>query len=203
MADFKLKSVRISYPNLFVPTKFGDNKKGNDDNDDDKKKDKKKKYNCNFLIPKSDKLQVSIIKKAILKAEKEALADSRKWNGKAPRKYDSPLRDGDDKEEPGEFEDHWYINAKSSSKPQVVRKVGKQMVVIDDPEEVYPGAYVTVTLNVYGFDYEGKKGMAAGLGNVLFVKDGERLGAGRTDAEDDFADELDEDDDDEDIDDLL
>lgn len=203
MANFKLKGVRISFPNLFVPTAFDDD--GDGDDDDDKKKNDKKKYNCNFLIKKTDKVQVRLIEKQLALAEKEALANPKKWAGKAPRDWkEKVFRDGDEKDEPGAFKGCWYINAKSKTKPQVVKKNDdNELDVVTDPDDVYPGCFVNVTLNFYGFIFKNKKGMAAGLGNVMFAKDGERLGAGRTDAADDFADELDEDDNDEDIDDLL
>ena len=47
-------------------------------------------------------------------------------------------------------------------------------------------------VNFYVFAVEGNKGIAASLGNVQKVKDGERLGFGGTTAESDF-DEMDDD----------
>ena len=40
-------------------------------------------------------------------------------------------------------------------------------------------------MNFYGFSTNGNKGIAAGLGNIQKLRDGESLG-GRTNAEDDF-----------------
>ena len=49
-------------------------------------------------------------------------------------------------------------------------------------------------INFYAFAMEGNKGIAASLGNIQKIKDGERLGFGGTAAEDDF-DSFDEDED--------
>ena len=40
-------------------------------------------------------------------------------------------------------------------------------------------------MNFYGFNSNGNRGIAAGLGNIQKLRDGEPLG-GRTNAEDDF-----------------
>ena len=51
--------------------------------------------------------------------------------------------------------------------------------------EVYSGAYARVSVNFYAFNANGNRGVAAGLGNIQFVKDGDRL-SGRASAEADF-----------------
>ena len=54
-----------------------------------------------------------------------------------------------------------------------------------DATEVYSGCYGRLTLNFYAYNANGNKGVAAGLGNVQKLEDGEPLG-GFTRAEDDF-----------------
>jgi hypothetical protein len=49
-----------------------------------------------------------------------------------------------------------------------------------------------VSLNLYAFNVNGNRGIAAGLGNVQKLKDGEPLG-GKSRAEDDFEIEVDDD----------
>ncbi len=52
-------------------------------------------------------------------------------------------------------------------------------------DEVYSGCYARVSVNFYGYNAAGNKGIACGLGNVQKVEDGERLGGGSS-AEEDF-----------------
>ena len=54
-----------------------------------------------------------------------------------------------------------------------------------DQSEVYSGCYARLTLNFYAYNANGNKGVAAGLGNVQKLRDGEPLG-GISRAEDDF-----------------
>ena len=46
-------------------------------------------------------------------------------------------------------------------------------------------SYCNVSINFYPFNANGNRGVAAGLGNIQFVKDGERL-SGRASADADF-----------------
>lgn len=59
------------------------------------------------------------------------------------------------------------------------------MQPILDQSEVYSGCYGRISVNFYGFNSNGNRGIAAGLGNIQKLRDGESLG-GRTSAEDDF-----------------
>ena len=51
--------------------------------------------------------------------------------------------------------------------------------------QVYSGCYCNVSLSVYGFNSNGNRGIACGLGNIQWLKDGERL-SGKADAASDF-----------------
>jgi hypothetical protein len=68
---------------------------------------------------------------------------------------------------------------------------GKIQAILDR-SEVYSGCYGKVSLNLYAFNVNGNRGIAAGLGNVQKLKDGEPLG-GMSRAEDDFEIEADDD----------
>ena len=68
---------------------------------------------------------------------------------------------------------------------------GKIQTILDR-SEVYSGCYGKVSLNLYAFNVNGNRGIAAGLGNVQKLKDGEPLG-GKSRAEDDFEIEADDD----------
>lgn len=63
--------------------------------------------------------------------------------------------------------------------------VDKNVQPILDQSEVYSGCYGRISVNFYGFSSNGNKGIAAGLGNIQKLRDGESLG-GRTNAADDF-----------------
>ena len=83
---------------------------------------------------------------------------------------------------PENYKKCMFVNATSKDAPQVVdRRVQR----VTDPMMVYSGCYCNVTVNFYPFNINGNRGVAAGLGNVQFVRDGERL-SGRASAESEF-----------------
>ena len=138
------------------------------------------KYSVSAIIPKSDTETIEKIKAAIEQAKKDSLS---KWGGKIPANLKLPLRDGDiDRPEDEAYADSYFFNANSRQAPQVV---DKNVQSILDQTEVYSGCYGRISVNFYGFNNNGNRGIAAGLGNIQKLKDGEPLG-GRTNAEDDF-----------------
>jgi len=147
------------------------------------------KYMTNVLIPKDEKETIKAINAAIESAKQSAVVG--KWNGKEPKKLDMPLRDGDDKED-DVYSDHFYLNAKSTTRPGLVDKHKVQIV---DEEEMYSGVWAIVSVTFFGFDVNGNRGVACGLNNLMKFKDDEHMG-GRVSAEADFADIDSEDDDD-------
>ena len=153
------------------------------------------KYMTNVLIPKEEKETVKAIRQAI-EAAKEAGKVS-KWKGKEPKNLDMPLRDGEEKEndDDGIYAGHFYVNAKSSTRPGVV---DKNKAPIVDEDDIYSGVWAIMSVTFYAYDVNGNKGVACGLNNVMKCKDGERLG-GRSSAESDFADVEFDNEDDEDL----
>lgn len=145
------------------------------------------KYSVSAIIPKSDTKTINAIKAAIEQAKKDSLS---KWGGKVPGNLHLPLRDGDiDRPDDEAYAGCYFFNANSRQAPQVVdAKVQK----IIDQSEVYSGCYGKISVTFYGYNSNGNRGIAAGLGNIQKLKDGESLG-GRTSAADDFQTE-DEDD---------
>lgn len=140
------------------------------------------KYSVSVLIPKSDTETVDAINAAIDAAIEEGAS---KFGGKKPNKaaIKLPLRDGDIERDDEAYKGHWFINANSTSAPQIVDRTVKPIL---DRDEVYSGCYARVSLNFYAFNNNGNKGVACGLGNIQKVKDGEALG-GKSTANDDFA----------------
>ena len=173
--------VRLSYTHLF--------EKYSPDGTDEKGK-----YMTNVIIPKDEKETIKAIETAIAAAKKQAVIS--KWHGKEPKKIDSALRDGDEKEHDDNniYADHYYINAKCNTRPGIV---DKHKAPIVDEEEVYSGMWAILSVTFYGYDVSGNKGVACGLNNVMKFKDDEHLG-GRASADTDFSGvDFDDEDDDE------
>ena len=158
--------VRLSYPHIWEPASMDGNSEP--------------KYSASIIIPKEDAKTVAAINAAIDAAIRDGAAKLGTKVNKAALKL--PLRDGDLKDDPA-YQGCWFINANSKSRPQVVDRAVKPVL---DQDMVYAGCYVRVSLNFYAYNFNGSKGVAAGLGNIQFVRDGERLG-GRSSAADDFA----------------
>ena len=145
------------------------------------------KYSVSAIIPKSDTKTVNAIKAAIEQAKKDSVS---KWGGKVPANLKLPLRDGDiDRPDDEAYAGCYFFNANSRQAPQVV---DCKVQPILDQSEVYSGCYGKISVTFYGYNSNGNRGIAAGLGNIQKLKDGESLG-GRTSAADDFQTEDDED----------
>ncbi len=163
---------RLSYVNVFEPKSIN----GSDP-----------KYSVSIIIPKSDKKTINVVLKAIGAAKEEGAP---KFVGKVPSNLKTPLRDGDiDRPDDSNYEGCYFINDNSKEAPQVVD--GKVQTILDR-SEVYSECYGKVSLNLYAFNVNGNRGIAAGLGNVQKLKEGEPLG-GKSRAEDDFEIEADDD----------
>lgn len=145
------------------------------------------KYSVSAIVPKSDTKTINAIKAAIEQAKKDSVS---KWGGKVPANLKLPLRDGDiDRPDDEAYAGCYFFNANSRLAPQVV---DSKVQPILDQSEVYSGCYGKISVTFYGYNSNGNRGIAAGLGNIQKLKDGESLG-GRTSAADDFQTEDDED----------
>jgi hypothetical protein len=166
--------VRASFVHLFVP-------KAVEDSDP--------KYSCSLIIPKSDTETIRAIQAAVEQAKQDGIS---LWGGKIPPNLKLPLRDGDfDRQDDAAYANSYFINANSKEKPGVV---DRRKIPITDPMELYSGCYVRASINFYPFNHKGNRGVAAGLGNIQKLAEGEPLN-GRVRAEDEFG-ALDADDDD-------
>lgn len=159
---------RFSYVHVWEASSIGD--------------DGEKKFSVSCIIPKSDKKTIDAVKAAIKAAYETGVTS--KFKGKKPSNWKNPLRDGDtDRTEDDAYQNAFFVNASARTRPGVVDKARQQ---ITDPDEFYSGCYGYVSINFYPFNTNGNMGVAAGLNNVMKVKDGEPLG-GRASAESDFA----------------
>lgn len=156
---------RLSYANVWEPQSINGSEP---------------KYSVSVIIPKSDKATIQKIQQAVELAKQEAIS---KFGGKIPANLKLPLRDGDiDRPDDEAYANSYFINCNSKQKPQVV---DQQIQPILDQAEVYSGCYGRVSVTFYGFNSNGNRGVAAGLGNIQKLKDGEPLGS-RVRAEDEF-----------------
>lgn len=150
------------------------------------------KYSVSLIIPKSDKVTVEKIKKAIQAAYEEGQSKL-KGNGKSVPSLSvikTPLRDGDlERPDDEAYANSYFINANSATAPGIV---DADRSTIIDRSEVYSGVYGRASINLYAFNSNGNKGIACGLNNLQKIKGGEPLG-GKSRAEDDFATEDDDD----------
>lgn len=165
--------VRLSYAHVWEPASINDSKP---------------KYSVSLIIPKSDKETIKKINAAVDAAIEEGIA---KFGGKKPNKaaLKLPLRDGDTEREDEAYKNSFFVNANSTTAPQIVDRAVNPIL---DREEVYSGCYARVSVNFYAYNTNGNRGIACGLGNIQKVADGEPLG-GRTNAKDDFGSLEDED----------
>ena len=139
------------------------------------------KYSVSCLIPKTDKKILLAVHKAIEAAKEDG--KTRKWGGKLPPNLKLPLRDGDiERPDDENYQGCMFFNATSKDAPQVV---DRRVQPVTDPMMVYSGCYCNVSVNFYAFNVNGNRGVAAGLGNVQFVRDGDRL-SGKASADSDF-----------------
>lgn len=165
--------VRLSYEHVWEPASInGSNPK----------------YSASLIIPKSDKKTIDAINAAIDNAIRDGAG---KFGGKIPNRaaLKLPLRDGDIERDDEAYKGCFFVNANSTSQPQIVDRTVQPIL---DRSEVYSGCYVRASINFYAFNSNGNKGVACGLGNIQKVRDGEPLG-GRSSAADDFATDPDDD----------
>ena len=139
------------------------------------------RYSLAVIIPKDDKETLDLIQKAIDNAINEGIS---KFGGKKPNKaaLKLPLRDGDVEREDEAYADSYFINCNNKTAPQVV-DANRNLI---DPGAIYSGCYCKVSISFYVFNVNGNKGVAAALGNIQFIRDGEALGGVRVTAADDF-----------------
>ena len=165
--------VRLSYVHLLEPYAM--------------EQGQKEKYSTTILIPKHDTATKAAIDAAIEAAAQKGINGS--WNGVRPKNVPNPLHDGDGVRESGEpygdeCKGHWVLTASSIQKPDVVNK---SMYPLSSSDEVYSGMYARVFLNFYPYAASGRKGVAAGLGPVQKIQDGEVLGGAPAKASDVFS----------------
>lgn len=173
--SIRIGEVRFSYCHLFEPHAMSE-------------EDSNKKYSVSVLIDKDNEETIELVKKAQKAAAEKGR--TKLWGGKLPAKLKMPLRDGDeDRPDDEVYENCMFFNASNTRAPKVVYKDPDGLGLMNATEEdVYSGCYGAVTVNFFPYDSHGNRGVAASLGNVIKLRDGERLGGGGESAEDSFGD---------------
>ena len=152
------------------------------------------KYSVSLIVPKSDKVTVEKLKKAIDEAYMEGESKLRGNAKSVPplKAIKTPLRDGDlERPDDPAYENSYFLNANSTTKPGVVD--GNNQPVLD-ASELYSGIFGRASISFYAFNTNGNRGIACGLNALQKLRDGEPLGA-HIDAETEFAGLDDSDDD--------
>ena len=164
---------RLSYVNLVAPRANNNDPNGTP------------KYSVTLLIPKTD----TAVYQDILNSIEAAAADAqgKLWNGVRPPVMPVPIHDGDGVRENGtpygpECKGCWVITASSNNKPQVIHQSDINTELA--PQDIYSGMYARVTINFFGYNRAGKRGIGCGLGNVMKTRDGEPLTGGASAAAD-------------------
>lgn len=178
MGKITTGKVRLCYAHLFKPYAF---------NEGDKEK-----YQVVLLIPKTDKAQVQKIKDEIDRTIKQGLKD--KWDNTMPKKLWNPLQDGDEEKADThpEYKGMYFLTAKSDSAPVIVDRNKNEIL---DATEVYSGCYARASITFYPFNAKGNKGVGVGLNGIQKLADGEALGGGRINPDEEFGDDFEDDDD--------
>lgn len=173
--------VRLSFVSIFepkIPVNGGD-----------------AKYSITLLIPKTDKDTMGKIAQAV----NDARENFCKRNGSSalPVKPVTTLHDGDGVRDNGdpygpECKGHYVITVSSKQKPVIVDRNGQAIL---DSTEVYSGCYGRASINFYGYNQAGKKGISAGLLAIQKLADGEPFGTvgSASDFDDGFKDDTDND----------
>lgn len=158
--------VRLSYANVWEPRSINGGTE---------------KYSVSLIIPKSDTETINSINAAIDAAIQEG---AHKFGGKIPNRaaLRIPLRDGDTERDDEAYKGCWFVNANSTTAPQIV---DQRVRPILERCEIYSGVYARVSLGFYAFNSNGNRGVACGLGNIQKVRDGQVLG-GKSNAADEF-----------------
>jgi hypothetical protein len=139
------------------------------------------KYSTGMIFSKDDLAILRPVAQAIVDVTAKKFGiDWKKW----PKNLKCPIGDGDEERDGKEWENSWFLNAGSKSKPGIV---DRNLDPIIDREEFYSGCFARASLTFYAYDTSGNKGVGTGLNNLIKWEDGDRLD-GSTSAEDDFKD---------------
>lgn len=175
-----LPKGRLLWNSLFTPRKGKNGKTG--------------KHECNLLFPKE--VDLAVAKEEAIAAGKDKFSKAfRDAEGKWPKGIGTPFKRTADNDklvaalEAADLKvDDFpvYVAARSGDKPGIVNNLGKADGI--EPEMVYSGRWARMTVDAFGYEFEGNKGVSFGLKNVQLLDNADELvvGGGRVSAESEF-----------------
>lgn len=142
------------------------------------------KFSLVILIPKESET-INKVYEGIYNATKNGLD---LWGGQVPQDLITCLKDGDSTSKE-EYKNHFYINATSKYRPQIVDKDLKLL----SADELYNGCVARVSISFYPYNHrESKnKGISCELLNIQKLQDGNLI-LNRASAIDDFSEVYDD-----------
>lgn len=154
--------VKLSYPRLFEL--------------DPTAEINKDKYTTSIVVTEEEK--DFLIKVVIANCYRDAVANYNKWGGRKPDNFDIPefkkLSD-EDKElfYPGSDKTYYSVVAKTKNRPTLV---DIQTNKLTDPEALYGGVIVRMTLTAYPWAFQRRTGVSFSIGVVQKLADAPRVG---------------------------
>lgn len=164
---------RLLWNSVFQPRKGKNGKEG--------------KYEANLAIPAG--VSLKLLQDAALEAGKAKFPKAFKdAGGKWPSSIKSPFKKTAENDKLADLAEAFptFVAARSKDRPGVVGANGRAEGV--EPEHVYAGRWAKISVDAYGYEVDGNKGVTFGLGNVQLLQDDEELviGGGRVSAESEF-----------------
>jgi hypothetical protein len=167
---------RVSYPHVFTP-------QINDEG--------KSVYSVTMVFDQDADLSEMIA------LAKEAKA--KKWGVDAAGKFKKTFRKGtedefDLKKNP-DYAGKTIAVARSTDRPVAVVRIDKsksktdpnRFISLTKPSEFYSGCYAMAKVSAYAYEFKGNRGVSFGLQNLLFIRNGEPIGGGYSNPEEDFS----------------
>ena len=142
------------------------------------------KFSLVILIPKESET-INKVYEGIYNATKNGLD---LWGGQVPQDLITCLKDGDSTSKE-EYKNHFYINATSKYRPQIVDKDLKLL----SADELYNGCVARVSISFYPYNHKESKnkGISCELLNIQKLQDGNLI-LNRASAIDDFSEVYDD-----------
>src|SRR5690348_10280642 len=144
-----LKNVRLSFPDLFQPSAFGDGEP---------------KFGATFLIDKNDKATVDMLRAAALTVATDT------WPKGVPKGVKYCIRDGSEKEYDG-YDNTLYIRASCKKRPPVINR--DKSPIVEQDNAIYAGCYVNAAIELWGQDNKWGQRVNAQLLGVQFYGEGD------------------------------
>lgn len=142
------------------------------------------KFSLVILIPKESET-INKVYEGIYNATKNGLD---LWGGQVPQDLITCLKDGDSTSKE-EYKNHFYINATSKYRPQIVDKDLKLL----SADKLYNGCVARVSISFYPYNHKESKnkGISCELLNIQKLQDGNLI-LNRASAIDDFSEVYDD-----------